>query len=89
MEKIENTLNLWNGMRFNIIDKITVVRTFGLSKLWYLLNFLYIEESEIKNIESIAFKYIWGNNLELISRKILYSDLSISLDRNINFQYIG
>jgi hypothetical protein len=32
--KIENTLNLWNGIRFNLIDKITVLRTFGLSKLW-------------------------------------------------------
>ena len=34
-KKIENTLNIWNSIRFNLIDKITVVRTFGLSKLWY------------------------------------------------------
>ena len=37
-KKIENTLNMWNGIKFNLIDKITVVRTFGLSKLWYLFN---------------------------------------------------
>ncbi len=48
-KKIENTLNLWNGLRFNMIDKVTVIRTFGLSKLWYLLNFITLEEQDIKN----------------------------------------
>ena len=42
LKKIENTLNLWNSIRFNLIDKITVLRTFALSKLWYLLNFITI-----------------------------------------------
>ena len=51
-KKIENTLNLWNGIRFNLIDKVTVLRTFALSKLWYLLNFTTLEEEEIKEFET-------------------------------------
>ena len=72
--KIEKTLIMWNGIRFNIIDKITVLRTFGFSKLWYLLNFICLNEKEIKDFETIAFKYIWGGKVELISRNLLYSD---------------
>ena len=72
-KKIENTLNIWNSIRFNLIDKITVVRTFGLSKLWYLLNFMVLEESEIKEFECLIFKYIWNSKAELISRRVLYS----------------
>ena len=59
-KKIENTLNMWNGIKFNLIDKITVVRTFGLSKLWYLLNFISLEENDIKEFETLIFKYIWN-----------------------------
>ena len=29
IEKIEITLKLWDNIRFNLIDKITVLRTFG------------------------------------------------------------
>ena len=49
--KIEKTLIMWNGIRFNIIDKITVLRTFGFSKLWYLLNFICLYEKEIKDLK--------------------------------------
>ena len=72
-KKIENTLNMWNGIKFNLIDKITVVRTFGLSKLWYLLNFISLEENDIKEFETLIFKYIWNGKAELISRRVLYS----------------
>jgi hypothetical protein len=72
--KIEKTLNLWNGIRFNLIDKITVLRTFGLSKLWYLLNFITLDEKEIKNIESLSFNYIWGNKVETIKRDTLIAE---------------
>jgi hypothetical protein len=72
--KIENTLNLWNGLRFNMIDKVTVLRTFALSKLWYLLNFITLEEQEIKNFEALSFNYLWGNKVETIKRETLIAD---------------
>ena len=75
-KKIENTLNLWSGLRFNMIDKVTVLRTFGLSKLWYLLNFITLNEEEIKNLEILSFKYIWGNKAETIKREILFTEFS-------------
>ena len=57
-----------------MIDKITVLRTFGLSKLWYLLNFISLDEQEIINLEHTSFKYIWDNRAETIKREILYTD---------------
>ena len=67
-------MNLWNGIRFNLIDKITVLRTFGLSKLWYLLNFIVLEEQEIKYFEVLSFNYIWAKKAETIKRDILTND---------------
>ena len=57
-----------------MIDKITVLRTFALSKLWYLLNFITLEEDEIRKLEKLSFNYIWNGKKELIARKILYGD---------------
>ena len=57
--------------RFNLIDRVIVVRTI---RLWFLLNFIYLEEKEIQNIENSKIYYIWSENAELIARDKPYSD---------------
>ena len=54
-----------------MIDKVTVIRTFGLSKLWYLLNFITLEEQDIKNFERLTFNYIWSNKVETVKRETI------------------
>ena len=73
-KKIENTLNLWNGLRFNMIDKVTVIRTFGLSKPWYLLNFITIAEQDIKDYKRLTFNYILANKVETIKSETIMSE---------------
>ena len=73
--KIKNTINMWNSVGLNMLEKITVLRTFALSKLWYQANFYVLSETDIKNIESLAYKFIRGG-CELIKRNTLISDYS-------------
>ena len=61
-----------------MIDKITVLKTFGLSKLWYLLNFISLDEQEIKNLE---------NNHELVEFK--KKSLVVNEQNTINFTMEG
>ena len=68
--KIKNTINMWASIGLNMLEKITVLRTFALSKLWYQANFYILNETDIKNIESLAFKFLW-NGCELIKRSTL------------------
>ena len=56
-----------------MLERITVLRTFALSKLWYQANFVLLNESEIKKIETMCFKFIW-NGSELIKRSTLLLD---------------
>jgi hypothetical protein len=37
-------------------------------------NFITLDQQEIKNLETLSFKYIWDNKTETIKREILYSD---------------
>jgi hypothetical protein len=39
-----------------------------------------LEESEIKEFESLVFKYIWNNMAELISRRVLYSHQKFNVE---------
>ena len=47
--KIKNTINMWNSVGLNMLEKITVLRTFALSKLWYQANFYILSETDIKH----------------------------------------
>ena len=72
-KKIQLCLRLWQNIRLDMLEKITVIRTFALSKLWYLCNFIVLSEEEIKKVETLIFKYVW-NGAELIKRNTLYLD---------------
>ena len=73
LNKINTTLNIWNTIKLNMLERITVLRTFALSKLWYQANFVLLNELEIKKIETMCFKFIW-NGCELIKRSTLLLD---------------
>ena len=73
LKKINISLNLWRSVRLDMLERITVLRTFALSKLWYLCNFISLNEDEIKKLETLCFKYIW-NGQDQIKRSILYSE---------------
>ena len=72
-KKISNTINMWNNVKLNMLEKITVLRTFALSKLWYHANFYVLNEKDIKSIEDLTFKFIW-NGCELIKRDTLIAN---------------
>ena len=46
-------------------------KTFILSKLWYIINFITLTQENIKIIESLIHKFIWCNSFELIKRDTL------------------
>ena len=75
LNKINTTFNIWTSIKLNMMERITVLKTFALSKLWYQANFVVLKECEIKRIESMAFKFIW-NGCELIKRSTLLLDYS-------------
>ena len=53
-----------------MLEKITVLKTFALSKLWYQANFYVLSEIDIRKVESLSFSFIWGG-CELIKRNTL------------------
>ena len=70
-DKIDISLNLWNFKEFDMLQRITALKTFILSKLWFILNFIYLDKNEIMILERKIYKYLWSNKQELIKRATL------------------
>ena len=52
-----------------VYGKITVIKTLALSKLSHLALVLpNLDRKQIKEIESIFFKFLWGNKPDKVSR---------------------
>jgi len=70
-DKMDISINLWNFKEFDMLQRITALKTFILSKLWFILNFVYLDKNEIMILERKIYKYLWSNKQELIKRATL------------------
>ena len=52
-----------------MLERITALKKFVLSKFWYQANFFVIKNQEIKIIQKIIFNFIRNNNREFILAK--------------------
>jgi hypothetical protein len=71
MTQIDNMLILWNLKNFDMLQRITALKTFILSKLWFILNFVVLKRNQIIILERKIYQYVWNNKMELIKRKTL------------------
>jgi hypothetical protein len=69
MTQIDNMLILWNLTNFDMLQRITALKTFILSKLWFILNFVVLKRNQIIILERKIYQYVWNNKMELIKRK--------------------
>ncbi len=69
--KIDSSLYLWNFKQFDMMQRITALKTFILSKLWFILNFITLQRNEIIILERKIFQFLWSDQQELIKRATL------------------
>jgi hypothetical protein len=74
IKKIQEALNMWKRTNLNLIERIVVLKTFALSKLWYQANFSTLSEQEIVLLEKMMFNFIYNNKAHLIKHETLMSE---------------
>ena len=70
-EKLNKSIHLWSSAKLNIMERITVAKTFLLSKLWFLANVYYFDDNDIKKINKKIYSFIWNSSIELVKRDTL------------------
>ena len=66
--KLYNALTLWNNCSLNMIQRITALKTFICSKLWFVLKFCKLNEETIKSLENDFFHFVWNGKRDFINR---------------------
>ena len=75
MHKLEKTLRIWNSSQSNLLEKATIVRTFALSQIWYVSNFIQFSKKEIKEINTLIFNFIWSSKRDRVRRGVVIRTL--------------
>ena len=69
IEEIEKLLNCWIHRTLTVYGKITVIKSLALSKLSHLALVLpNLDKKQLKIIENMFFKFLWGNKPDKVSR---------------------
>jgi len=71
LENFKTTLLLWKTRALTLIGKIQIVRTLGLSKLYFVCSKTGVSESFIKLVKSEVVNFIWNGR----KAKIKYNTL--------------
>ena len=75
LSKVKDPLIRWDKRQLTPFGKVTIIKTFILSKFNHLFSALPSPSSElIKQIESLMFAYIWSHKPDKISRDIMTMD---------------
>jgi hypothetical protein len=69
-------LDLWSQRDLSLIGKITILKSLAFSTLTYQCGLMNPTEQFIKDITTIAFKFLWNNKPEKIKRKTIIADYS-------------
>ena len=66
---------MWGQRDLSVIGKITIMKTFGFSKLFYTSTMIGMPFNIQKKVNEIVFKFIW-NGLDKVKRSVLCADLN-------------
>ena len=75
LEKFSNTLFSWsNRLLSTIQQRVEVLRTFALSRIYYVASVLPIRRNTVRKLESLMGKFIWKGSILRVAIEELKND---------------
>ena len=88
LEKCCKVLDTWSNRKLSLKGRITVIKTFAMPKLLYVLNNVYTPDRYVKKAHDCFFKYLWEQKPDKVKRDVITQDYSEGGLRMINFQFM-
>ena len=75
IKKLKDKLQPWFGIQMTVYGRVHVIKSEALSQLIYLMSVLpKPSPQQLKEIESIVFRFIWGKKRDKIKRSVLKNE---------------
>ena len=85
LQKLQTVLDIWNCRNLTIFGRCLIVKSLGISQLFYMISNLNISNDYIHAVNSAIFKFIWRKKKDKIKRKSY--DLRLCQRRYTRTQY--
>lgn len=71
INKIKQAIAIWNKVNLSLLERVIICKTFLLSKIWFVCNFIILKNEEIKEIKQLVYNFVWNSKAELVNRNTL------------------
>ena len=88
VEKCCKTLEKWSHRKLSLKGRITVIKSYAMPKLLYVLNNVHVPEVYIKKVNDTFFKYLWEDKPDKVKRATVIQDYELGGLKMINFEYM-
>ena len=75
IKSINTLINIWKSRKLSLKGKITILRTLILPQIQFLFSMIPIEESALKQLDTIFFKFLWNNKPAKIKRSTIIAPI--------------
>ena len=62
LRKIDSQLRRWSTRRLNLLGKILIMKTFGISQLIFLMQSIELKPSDFKRVNALLYRFLWNRN---------------------------
>lgn len=73
ISKLEHITRIWKSRNLSLNGKMIILKTFALSQLVFVSQFMNISPTDVKYIESICYNFAWNGKRDRIKRAVLKS----------------
>ena len=74
IDNLSRILSKWKYRNMTIIGKMVVIKTYAMSQLVYVSQFMNISAADIRRIEKICYGFLWNDKPEQTQRAFLKND---------------
>ena len=75
LEKLKSNIDLWNKHKFNIFEKVEIIKTFLLPKFSYLASVSNVPDYVVKDFNKQTYGFIW-NKRDRIKRNTIIGPIT-------------
>ena len=72
ISKVKKKLDFWRLRNLSLQGKVYIIRSIGISKLLYMLEMKTIDKNQLKYINELFWKFLWGGKNKRFSKDICY-----------------
>ena len=88
IDRCSKTLDKWSNRKLSLKGRITVIKTFAMPKLLYVLNNVHTPDTYVKRIHNLFFKYLWEQKPDKVKREVIIQDYEQGGLKMINFEHM-